>query len=237
MRALPHPATRALVGSLTLSAVMVACRTSASTETPAPVPAAVPAGLADAEVAEAEVEAPVLLEGSTNEIRLTLQADGPLTRGTTRGQAEILVIFAELPLPDGEDPANRVQAFVREGDVLRKVWDWTPSGYGPVELEFPGDGATRYTEDGWTACIAAGNPKLAVGPRRREGHPPRLQARRARPPTARRVAAQRSRNTNLGHQQESERPRRGYAAKKVENVAGRRPPRSLLEEASLTATG
>ena len=45
---------------------------------------------------------------------------------------------------------------------MRKVWDWAPSGYGPVELEFPGDGRIRYTEDGWTACIAAGHPKGPV---------------------------------------------------------------------------
>ena len=185
MRALPHPAMHRLIGSLTLFTLMVACRTSAPTETPAPVPPAVPAGLVEEEVAEAEVEAPVVLEGSTNGIRLTLHTDGTLTRGAARGQAEIpstdrywmeqqarlrevdlgagvTVILVELPLPDEEDPANRVQAFVREGDALQKVWDWAPSGYGPVALEFPGDGRVRYTEDGWTACIAAGHPKEAV---------------------------------------------------------------------------
>lgn len=187
MRALPHHAMRALIGSLMLTATMVACRTSAPTETPAPAPPTVPAGLADAEVAEVETpdDAPILLNASANGTRFALHEDGMLTRGAARGHVEIpsldpywlgeqaslrevdlgadvTVIVVELPLPDDEDPANRVQAFVREGDVLRKVWDWTPSGYGPVTLEFPGDGRVRYTEDGWTACIAAGHPKGAV---------------------------------------------------------------------------
>lgn len=187
MRALPHPAMRALIGSLMLSATIVACRTSAPIQQAAPAPPAVPAGFTDGGEADVEVpnDAPILLNASANGTRFALHEDGMLTRGAARGHAEIpskdpfwlgeqaslsevdlgadvTVILVELPLPDDEDPANRVQAFVREGDVLRKVWDWTPSGYGPVTLEFPGDGRIRYTEDGWTACIAAGHPKEAV---------------------------------------------------------------------------
>ncbi len=166
---------------------IVGCRPTAEPTPPAadaPSPTRVPAP--EAEPAPPASEAPVLLEGaSLGGAPLTLREDGTLVLGAKRGTVEIpgpdkfwmeqqaalrevdlgggtTAVFVELPLPEEEDPPNRVQVFVAEGNALRRVWDWTPSGYGPVPIEAPGDGTIRYTQDGWTACIEAKHPKTPV---------------------------------------------------------------------------
>jgi len=118
------------------------------------------------------------LDGDGTDETLVLHDDGTLAAGTLRSpatltgtdafwmerQAKLYVVKLDgdqravvLELPDlsDEDPPNRVQLFVVEGERLRQVWDWLPTGYGPVEIDFRGDGRVQYVEDGWTACEQA----------------------------------------------------------------------------------
>jgi len=80
----------------------------------------------------------------------------------------------ELPDLSDEDPPNRVQVFIVDGGGLRRVWDWLPTGYGPVALQFRGDGRVQYVEDGWTACERDPSKRKVPLPRvtlRLEGEP------------------------------------------------------------------
>ncbi len=123
------------------------------------------------------------VDGKDGEEELVLRGDGTLVAGRFEGQAavdrasdywmkkqarlkvvaldagtHVRVVLLELPALSEEDPPNRVQLFVVDGERLRRVLDWTPTGYGPVSLDLPGDGSLRYVEDGWTACDRAKHP-------------------------------------------------------------------------------
>lgn len=120
------------------------------------------------------------LDGDGTADDLVLHPDGTLVAGRSQTQVELTgaseywmgkqaslrvvdldaathlrAVLLELPTAEEEDPPNRVQLFVLDGDRLRRVLDWAPTGYGPVQVELPGDGSLRYVEDGWTACDRA----------------------------------------------------------------------------------
>lgn len=125
-----------------------------------------------------------LWEGETQAI--TLYRDGTLVAGSAQGQADIpdatpyfieeqaridvvelgafdhpTAILVTLPQEDTEDPPNRYQLFVAEGERLRRVLNESYGVYGITELIFLGDGTAEYQEDGWTACLRAEMPEEA----------------------------------------------------------------------------
>lgn len=70
-------------------------------------------------------------------------------------------VLLATPTGDDEDPPNRYQLFVVDGDRLTRALDQIVGVYGMHELRVPGDGTVRYTEDGWTACQRLGHPARA----------------------------------------------------------------------------
>ena len=157
-------------------------------EAPAPEPARVRTASAKTGAPSAS---PVLMEltapwgGARRQI--VLRANGQLQAGSAKGvvslteagqyemgkQARLDVvslghpkysraILVSLPIADSEDPPNRYQLYVADGAELRRVLDLTVGVYGVTPLEFPGDGAVRYQESGWTACQREKHPKQAT---------------------------------------------------------------------------
>ncbi len=140
--------------------------------------------------------APILVEGDGDidgergDEHLVLREDGTLEAGERRGRAEVwefgdywrrqaslsTVVFDRrgptravllaLPIAEDEDPPNRYQVFLPDGESgLRRVLDITVGSYGVQPLIFSGDGTVSYDEDGWAACERLGQPARA--PRQR----------------------------------------------------------------------
>jgi hypothetical protein len=72
-------------------------------------------------------------------------------------------VLVALPTAEDEDPPNRYQLFLPDGeDGLRRILDITVGAYGTPPLVFTGDGTARYDEDGWAACRRVGPQRARV---------------------------------------------------------------------------
>jgi hypothetical protein len=123
------------------------------------------------------------LLGDPSPETVTLHADGTLVAGPARANVELTGaneywmqqqarlrvvtldragptrgVLVSLPIDAEEDPSNRHRLFLLDGSTLRLVLDVSPGTYGPIDLDFPGDGTMHYIEDGWSACERLHHP-------------------------------------------------------------------------------
>ncbi len=150
-------------------------------------------------VANAIPEAAVLLattgefDAESGADTVTLYADGTLAVGTLRGAVELTeatdyfmgeqaavrihryddaknAIMVALPTSDQEDPPNRYQLFVQQGDALVKIFDQVIGVYGVHDPEIrSNDGSLVIDEDPHSACARA-NPETMT-----ETRPPMMR--------------------------------------------------------------
>jgi len=102
----------------------------------------------------------VSLDGRTLRVPLERPGNHTWMRLISFGDVHGLVVVQSTD--DEEDPPDRVQVVVVDGDSLRVAFDQVLGAYGPTRLSFGRDGEITYVEDGWTACNRAGYPETVA---------------------------------------------------------------------------
>lgn len=81
----------------------------------------------------------------------------------TAFDANVMAIVLSLPFPDeDEDPANVVQIFLVEDQILTRVFNQAVGSFGVTPVEFAGDGSVSYVEDFWSACLRVGGTDVVT---------------------------------------------------------------------------